>query len=294
MRAGPDGSPVRSFGRAACPCPCISWSASPKDRGRAERQLPAIAAGIRFAPATTNENVRRADSTHECPRAGRRGTESAGSREPKFSPDDVHATHHICQLLARRPTSGLAESAVGREGELLRRSVLQAKAHPLGNIFGSLYVVALHVNNSNGNVDLALCDFPNHFDLGELPTCHLQVHFIHRQVEERRKQRGIPPGADGAPFVIAKAKMRGKTAPACDRLYPCGEDVKKTAVRFPVPAASHRRLVECDFAATALHQLLEFFTHNWNQRFGYIPTTLVSATRMNSATQFKWPRKPRF
>src|SRR5260370_24012442 len=294
MRAGPDGSPVRSFGRAACPCPCISWAASPNVRGGAARDLPASAAGIRFAPDTTNENVRRSDSTNGCRRGGSCGTESAGSREPKFSPDDVHATHHICQLLARRPTSGLAESAVGREGELLRRSVLQAKAHPLGNIFGSLYVVALHVNNSNGNVDRALCDFPNHFDLGELRICHLQVHFIHRQVEERRKQRGIPPGADGAPFVIAKAKMRGKSAPACDRLDRLGEDLNKTARIFPVRVAAHRRLVECDFAATALHQLLEFFTHNWNQRFGYIPTTLLGANRMNSATQLIGPGNARF
>ena len=52
----------------------------------------------------------------------------------------------------RRPARGLAQAAVGREGQPLGRRVLQAAPHAVGDIVRRFDVVALHVDDADGHV----------------------------------------------------------------------------------------------------------------------------------------------
>src|SRR6266849_2988468 len=282
-RGVPVQLPTPSFARAACRFGCTFWSASRRDRDRAVRGLPAIAAGSRSVPATTNENLRRAGRRHERLLVAHREIGEAGSRESKFSPHDRDATHHVGQLLPCRPTGGLTEPAVGCEGECLRRRVLQAKMHALGDVAGSLDVIALYIDDSNGHVNSALRDLANQFNFREFTACHLQMHFVYGEFEKCREQRCIPPQTNRAAFVIAKAKVSRKAAPSEDRLDGIGEDLDEAASIFAVRVAAHGGFIQGDFAATDLHQLLEFSPHNWNQRLGYVPAVFVNTARIDPA-----------
>src|ERR1700681_687348 len=143
MKAWPDLQPAPSCARAACLFGCTFWSVSLIDRGRAVRGRPAIAAGSRSVPATTDESLHCADRRRECPPAARHGIGTAGSHESKFFPHDGNTAYHVGQFLSCRPTSGLTEPAVGSKGEFFPRRVLQAESHALGNIVGALDVIVL-------------------------------------------------------------------------------------------------------------------------------------------------------
>src|SRR5580765_4879884 len=256
MRGGPDQLPVLSFARAACQFRCTSLSRIRKDRDQAARGCPAMAVESRSVPATISDNFRRAGQRNECLRGARRGIERAGSRESKFSPHDRHTAHHVGQFLSCRPTGGLAESAVGREGEFLRRRVLQTETHAFGNVGGGFDVIALYVDDSDGHVGSPFRDLENYFNFREFAARHLQMHFIHGQFEECREQRRIAPQTHRAALVIAETKMSGKAAPSENRLDGFGKDLNEAPRILAVRVAAHRRLIKCNLAAASMDQLL--------------------------------------
>src|SRR5215467_2642544 len=120
MKAWQDQSPVLSCARGAYRSRCTSSSGNRTNKDRAEHGCPAIEAGSRFAQATINESLRRADQKLECQPAVRHGLGADGSYQSKFFPNDGDSAHHIRQFLTRRPPGGLTESTVGGKGEFFR------------------------------------------------------------------------------------------------------------------------------------------------------------------------------
>jgi len=97
--------------------------------------FPAIAAGIRSAPATTSENAGRACLMRDVREQRVVGADGA-DHAIQFLPDNRHAAHHVIEFLPRRPNARLAQAAIGRERETFRRRVLQAQTHPSRDVAG--------------------------------------------------------------------------------------------------------------------------------------------------------------
>ena len=149
--------------------------------------------------------------------------------------------------------------------------MLQAQAYPLSNIGRSFDVIALYVDDADRDVDSSPRNLVDDFDLRKFAAGHFQMHFLHRQLKERRKQRRIPSQTHGSAFVVAKAKMGGEAASAHYWLDGLSKYLDEAAGIFPMGVAAHRGFVECDFLASTLDQLLKFFANNWNQRLGNVP-----------------------
>ena len=167
------------------------------------------------------------------------------------------------------PQSGAKESA-------FRGRVLQAQPHPVGNIGGRLDVIAFHINDADRDVDSPLRNLMDDFDLRKFAAGHFQMHFLHRQVKERGKQRGVPAQAHRPAFVVPKTKMGGKAASADYRSDRLSKYFDEAAGILAMGIAAHRGFIECDFITANFDQLLEFFSNNWNQRLGDVPAVLYT------------------
>src|SRR6185369_1564860 len=105
-------------------------------------------------------------------------TGRTGSREAEFFPNDGYAAYHVRQFLPRCPAGGLTQSAVGGEREFFRGSMLEAETNALGDVGGCFDVVALNIDDSNGDIGSLPGNLANHFNFRELATGHLEVDFI--------------------------------------------------------------------------------------------------------------------
>ena len=65
---------------------------------------------------------------------------------------DVHPFAHVGEFTFGGPAGGLTEAAVGGEDEAVGGCVFQAQAHAVGDVFGSFYVLALHIDDPDGDV----------------------------------------------------------------------------------------------------------------------------------------------
>ena len=94
---------------------------------RIDQQVPALAlhqeAALSQPPEVKSRLAGRAANVGQQSVAGQR---RAGSCEPQLLAHQLDALHHVGQLLPRRPARRLAQAAVRREGQPLRRRILQA------------------------------------------------------------------------------------------------------------------------------------------------------------------------
>ena len=63
------------------------------------------------------------------------------------------------------------------------------------------------------------------------------------------------------------------------------KNLDEAARIFAVGVATHGGLIKGDFATASMDQLLKFFPHDRNQRFGYIPAVVVITPRVDAAAQ---------
>src|SRR5580765_2981278 len=99
--------------------------------GRAIDVSRAIAGEIRSDPATRDEAIACRLRHRGRQQAAYRRSEPARSNA-KLLADNTHTLDHVLKLLLGRPAGGLAEAAVGSEGETVGRSVLEAEACAVG------------------------------------------------------------------------------------------------------------------------------------------------------------------
>ena len=130
-----------------------SPSASPRGTGRAAGSGPSSCTRNPLCPShqRCSAPARRARATRR--RRGRRRPRAPGSitrRAPRGP--DRDALDQVRELLPRRPARGLAQPAVGREGQPLGRRVAQEAAHALARRPRRLDVVALDVDDADGDV----------------------------------------------------------------------------------------------------------------------------------------------
>src|SRR5262249_29945269 len=144
----------------------------------------------------------------------------------------------IFQLEPGGPARGLTQATVGGEGETIRRRMFEAASDSSGHLVGAFNVIALYVNDSHRHIR-GSGNFSDELHLRELTAGHLQVDFIHPHVEKSGKHGSIPARSHGPPFVIPETEMRGKAAPACDRLDRTIENVYQTAWILAMPVTAH-------------------------------------------------------
>ena len=180
------------------------------------------------------------------------------------------------QFLPGGPAGGLAEAAVGRKGESVGRRELEAAAHSTGDVLDGLDVVALHVDDADGDVP-ALGNFTDDFQLGELTAGHLEVQLVHVELEKVGEHRGVLAQADRVALVVAKAKVRGQAAFAGDRLDGAVENIDEPLRVLPVCVAAHRRFVDGDLRAAGGDEILEFTRDDRDQFLGDGPAVGIAA-----------------
>src|SRR5207249_796653 len=129
----------------------ISASMNPKDTDRA--QLPGRPGREenRFGPATKYGVCLPARLVAHLQENGH-PFERPASIHADLPSHQLHALHHIAQLLLCGPTRRLAQAAIRRKGQLFRRRELQAPAHAFGNITGRLEVIALYIDDPDSDI----------------------------------------------------------------------------------------------------------------------------------------------
>ena len=129
------------------------------------------------------------------------------SYEPSdLLPDEFYARDKVLKLLPSSPAGSLAEATVGGEREAVRRCILKAGADAIGNIFGRLNVIALHVDDSDGDV-LAFGNRLKQFQLGKFAAGHFEMDFVDMHLQKGGKHRRIAARANPSTLVISEAKM---------------------------------------------------------------------------------------
>ena len=161
-----------------------------KDKNRARRARPATAAGSRSVPATTTEDCRRVVGRTDSARSA--SCDGTGRITTVPVPYGQSPRRLPCWLIsAARPARGLAESAIGREGEPFRRRVLQAQAHPVGDICGRFDVIALHVDDADRDVDPCARQSARIISISANSRLAISSASPDRQPEKRGKQRRV-------------------------------------------------------------------------------------------------------
>ena len=152
------------------------------------------------------------------------------------------------QFQAGGPARSLAEAAVGREGEAVGRSELQAAADSLGNVLWRFDEVAFDVDDAHCHV-AAFGDGADDLQLGILAVGHLDVNLVDVHLKKGRKHGRVATETDRMALVVAKTEMRRQPASAHDGLDGAIEDVDKAERVFAVGVAAHGRFVDGDFVA---------------------------------------------
>ena len=118
------------------------------------------------------------------------------------------------ELGAGRPSGGLAESAIGDEGQALRRDArLEDRLRPLGDLVRRFEVVVLDVDDAGGDVATGSGDLAEDLDLGHLAVRELEDQFVHVEPEHRIEDGPVGPSRQRPAQVIAEAEVGAEAGP---------------------------------------------------------------------------------
>ncbi len=184
----------------------------------------------------------------------------------------------------RGPAGGLAEAAIRREAEALRRGVLHTAADAGGDVAERFDVVALHVDDADGDVFTPGDGF-DQLQFAELAAGHLDVDLVDIEVEEGGEHRGVLSWPDGAAFVVAEAEMGGETAAADGGGDGAIEDIDEADWILTEGVAAHGGLVHRDLRAAGVEQAGELGLHDGEERLGDGPAILVGPAGLEAAAE---------
>lgn len=195
--------------------------------------------------------------------------------QAQIVPDAADAGDEVGELEAGRPPRGLAEAAVRGEDEAVRGRELQAALDPAFHVVGGLDVIALHVDDADGDVAVA-GDGRDDLEFREFAAGHFDVHLVALEIEERREHRSDLSRADGAALVVAEAEVGADAGAAGDRFHGAVEDVDEPPRVLPVGVAAHAGLIDADFGATGRDEVFEFGSDEGQEGFGEGPAIGVA------------------
>src|SRR6185436_10909521 len=186
---------------------------------------------------------------------------TVASFETQFLSNKSGTLDHVAQFLLCGPASGLAQTAIGREREAVRRRIFEAGLYAVSDICRSFDIITLHIDNADSDVfsDGNLFD---QFQFGKLPAGHFDVDFINGKVEEGREHRSIMTETDGPGFVIAETEMRGEATFADDRLDGSIKDFDEAFRIFLVRVTAHRGFINSDLLAAGANERFQFGANN--------------------------------
>lgn len=194
--------------------------------------------------------------------------------DAEFRADELDACDHVGEFLFRGPASGLAESAVRGEGELVGFGELETAADAFCDPLGGFDEVAFDVDDADA--DIAVWgDGGDDVEFCEFAASHFEVDFVEMEVEEGREERGVAAGADGAGFEVAEAEVGTEAAAAGDAFDGAVEDVDEAAGVFAVAVAAHGRFIDGDFGAACGDEVDEFLADGGEEGFGEGPAVGV-------------------
>jgi dihydropteroate synthase len=171
------------------------------------------------------------------------------------------------EFVAGSPAGGLAQAAIGREGEAVGRGELEAGSDAVGDVLGSFQIVAFDIDHADCDV-FGAGDVGEQFEFGAFAAGHFEMDFIHMQIEERREHGSIATKADGVAFEVAEAEVGGEAASADSRFDRAIEDIDEAPGILQVCVTAHGGFIESDLATARLDQRLEFVADNGQEGLG--------------------------
>jgi hypothetical protein len=179
----------------------------------------------------------------------------------------MHAFDHILQFHFGGPAGGLAEAAVGGEGEALGRGKLETTPDAFGYVINSFDIVAFYIHDADRDI-AAFGDLGDNLKFREFAAGHFNMDFINVEIEEGGEHRFVNARTDGASFVVAEAEVSRQAAFANDRFDGAIENVHKAAWIFAMGLAVHRGFIDGDLSAAGSDQIGQFLANDWDESFG--------------------------
>ena len=168
-----------------------------------------------------------------------------GGRRGAAAADEVAAGDERLELGGGEVAGGLAEAAVGDEGQALRRDAgREDRVDPRGDLLGGLDVAVLDVDHARRDVLAGVGDLVQEVDLAHLAVRELEDQLVDVEAEHRLQDRPVRPRRERPAEEVAEAEMGAEPDVAADRLDRGVE--QRREVRRGVGMDRRRRLVDLD------------------------------------------------